>query len=75
MISTRRIRIGGQQMQILLIRVGKLDPNIQKQKTVTVFSIKFQDSRHAQLSIYAVFDEESDFQVKNTEFRRLGANI
>ena len=32
--------------------------------------IKFEDSRHAQLSIYAVFDEESDVQVKNKEIRR-----
>ena len=27
--------------------------------------IKIKDSRHFQLSIYTVFDEESDFQVKN----------
>ena len=27
--------------------------------------------RHAQLSKYAVFDEESDFQVKNDEIRQL----
>ena len=32
--------------------------------------IKFWDSRHAQFCIYAVFDEESDFQVKNKEIRR-----
>ena len=36
----------------------------------TFFSIKFGDSRHAQLSIYAAFDEECDFQVKNKEIRR-----
>jgi len=30
----------------------------------------FSDSRHAQLSIYAVVHEESDFQVKNEEIRR-----
>ena len=31
---------------------------------------KFEDSRHAQLPIYAVFHEESEFQVKNDEIRR-----
>ena len=34
------------------------------------FLINPKDSRHAQLSIYAVFDEESNFQVKNKEIRR-----
>ena len=33
--------------------------------------IKFDDSRHARLSIYAVFHEESDFEVKNKEIRLL----
>ena len=33
------------------------------------FFIKFEDSRQAQLSIYAVFDEESDVQVGNNEIR------
>ena len=32
-----------------------------------LFFIKFGDSRHAQLSIYVVFHEESDFEVKNKE--------
>ena len=35
-----------------------------------IFSIKNLDSRHFQVSIYTVFDEESDFQVKNKEIRR-----
>ncbi len=34
------------------------------------FSSSFPDSRHAQLSIYTVFDEESDIQIKNKEIRR-----
>ena len=35
-----------------------------------IVKLKFKDSRHAQLSIYAVFHEESDVQVKNKEIRR-----
>mgnify|MGYP001202046189 CR=1 FL=1 len=31
------------------------------------------DSRHSQLSIYAVFDEEFEFQIKNEEIRRTKA--
>ena len=31
---------------------------------------KFEDSRHAQLSIYAVFHEESEFQVKIKQIQR-----
>ena len=31
---------------------------------------KFWDSRHLQLAKYTVFDEESDFQVKNEQIRR-----
>ena len=40
-----------------------------KKKTCVLvsLSIKFEDSKHAQLSIYAVFDEECNFQVKNDE--------
>ena len=34
------------------------------------FFFNFLDSRHAQLSIYAVLHEESHFQVKNKEIRR-----
>ena len=37
--------------------------------------IKFSDSRHAQLSIYAVFDEECNFQVKSKQIRRPEAKI
>ena len=40
--------------------------NVQKK----IAKLKFKDSRHAQLSIYAVFHEESDFQAKNKQFRR-----
>ena len=29
---------------------------------------KFDDSRHAQLSIYTVFHEESEFEVENNKF-------
>ena len=32
--------------------------------------IRIKDSRHFQLAIYTVFDEESDFQVKIEQFRR-----
>ena len=35
-----------------------------------IVKLKFKDSRHAQLSIYTVFHEESDFQVKKLKFRR-----
>merc|ERR1712118_402671 len=35
---------------------------------------KFADSGHAQLSIYVVFHEESEFQVKIKQFRRPEAN-
>ena len=35
------------------------------------FFIKFEESRHAQMCIYVVFHEESDFEVKNKEVRRL----
>ena len=38
---------------------------------VWLFFIKFDDSRHARLSIYVVFHEESDFDVKNEEIRWL----
>ena len=34
---------------------------------------KFGDSRHVHLAKYAVFDEESDVQVKNKQFRSPGA--
>ena len=51
-----------------LERVGSVAPLL-----FFCFFIKFADSRHAQLSIYAVFDEESDFQVINKEIRRLEA--
>ena len=34
-----------------------------------IVKLKFKDSRHAQLSIYAVFDEESDVQLKSKEIR------
>ena len=30
---------------------------------------------HAQGEIYVVFDEESDFQVENSQFRQPGPNI
>ena len=33
--------------------------------------IKFDDSRHAQLSIYTVFHEESGFEVENNNFCQL----
>ena len=36
------------------------------------FFFKIKDSRHAQLSKYAVFHEESDFQVKNKQFLEPG---
>ena len=39
-------------------------------KNRKIVKLKFKDSRHAQLSIYAVFHEESEFQVKNQKFRR-----
>ena len=29
--------------------------------------IKFWDSRHIQVAMYTVFDEESEFQIKNRE--------
>ena len=32
-------------------------------------NFKFEDSKHAQLSIYTVFHEESDFHVKNQQIR------
>ena len=35
-----------------------------------IVKLKFKDSRHAQMSIYAVFHEESDFQFKNKKIRR-----
>ena len=35
-----------------------------------IVKLKLKDSRHAQLSIYAVFHEESEFQVKKLKFRR-----
>ena len=38
---------------------------------IFVFFIKFEDSRHAQLSICAVVHEESDFQIKNDQIRQL----
>ena len=33
-----------------------------------LFFIKFDDSRHAQLSIYTVFHEESEFEIENDQF-------
>ena len=36
-----------------------------------MFFIEFDDSRHAQLSIYTVFHEESEFEVENTKFWQL----
>ena len=39
-----------------------------KNSYLLYFSYKFQDSRHAQMSIYAVFHEESEFAVKNCQF-------
>ena len=38
-----------------------------ERERVKVF-IKFKDSRHAQMSIYAVFHEEFDFPVENAQF-------
>ena len=37
------------------------------------FLTKFWDSIHFQLTQYTVFDEESDVQVKNQQFRSPGA--
>ena len=37
--------------------------------------MKFLDSRHFQWSIYTVFDEESDFQVKNKQTLDPGGKI
>ena len=37
----------------------------------TIVKLKFKDSRHAQLSIYAVFHEESEFAAKNDQIRQL----
>ena len=34
----------------------------------------FTDSRHVRLATYSVFEEESDFQVKNKQFQSPGAN-
>ena len=34
-----------------------------------IVKLKFKDSRHAQLSIYTVFHEESEFQVKKLKFK------
>ena len=34
-----------------------------------LFFIKFDDSRHAELSIYTVFHEESESEVKNAKFQ------
>ena len=31
------------------------------------FFVKFDDSRHAQLSIYTVFHEESEFEVEHSQ--------
>ena len=36
---------------------------------LAVFFIKREESRQAQLSTYGVLGEESDFQVKNKQFR------
>ena len=36
-----------------------------------MFFIEFDDSRHAQLSTYAVFHEESEFEVTNSKFCQL----
>jgi len=36
-----------------------------------LFIIESDDSRHAQLSIYTVFHEESEFEVENCKFWRL----
>ena len=33
--------------------------------------IKFKDSRHAQMPIYAVFHEEFDFPLENAQFWQL----
>ena len=38
--------------------------------TFIMFLANFWDSRHFQLATYTVFDEESNFQVKNEEIRR-----
>ena len=38
------------------------------------FWIKFWDSRHIQVAIYTVFDEESEFQVKNSQILQPGGN-
>ena len=45
-------------------------PKNRKNVRQKIVKLKFADSRHAQLSIYAVFDEESDVQVKNKKFQR-----
>ena len=37
-----------------------------------LFRFKLEDSRHFQWSIYTVFDEESDFQVKNSQILEPG---
>ena len=59
--------------QLGMSRIIKFDEkhqNTEENGFYCVF-IKFDDSRHARLSIYAVFHEESDFEVKNMEIRRL----
>ena len=42
-----------------------------EQNHVHHFGSKNRDSRHFQWSIYTVFHEESDFQVRNEQFQRL----
>ena len=39
-------------------------------KNHKIAKLKFKGSRHAQLSIYTVFHEESEFQIKNLKSRR-----
>ena len=39
-----------------------------------LFQTTFWGSRHSQLVIYTVFDEESNFQIPNDLFRHPGAN-
>ena len=54
-----------------VILVDLLSPVILFISLFLLVRLYLSGSRHAQLSIYAVFHEESDFEVKNKEIRRL----
>ena len=67
--------LGGGKKQFLLLR-SRWGKKLLRSRWGFYFpfwgwTLKFEESRHAQMCIHVAFHEESDFEVKNKEIQRL----